>query len=565
MPLRPVPIRRRGRQLSAGLIALTLLGTLFAGTAAVTARAAGDDSGSLTVGAAWTIWDPTGYASFPSLYDASRTHADGSRESRLMISYGTSDDVFGNSTVLIESGDGGDSWAEQPICDRKTTPCRTAGVVNAARLADADQTVVTVDYEPLVNSGAPEDPDPSTPFNEANLWFRRWHVTDQGWQQQSPAKAELWDGVAWLRFQRGLLLLGDAKTLVGTVYGADATGNFVALVRSTDGGATWTSGAVLARGATFSEANLSVTADDRLMVWMRRDVKDDWTPDLYYSHSTTADGSGAWSTPVRLDGDTGNSPGSMLLGNGTALHGSGRPGNVLRAKYSGESGPGDWVDTINVYDNRPTAGRGLGGRPLAISGSSATIGLAPLTADTALVIGDNCAANWGCPASATGYPYGDDHFLWALTARVDPGRPTLDLAALFRQGRLQVLGGEALAGYGDPGSPRQSLLAYAFDGDVRNDSSVITADRSIALDLGQAQPISGIGAVARLRGARDLLIETSVDGVTWQTPTRSPRDGIVRPFRTPVTARYVRLTDPNRGGSAQAFLNELQVYPAGDR
>ncbi len=482
-----------------------------------------------------------------------------------MISYGTSNDVFGNSTVLIESNDQGESWAERPICDRETTPCRTAGVVNAVRLADAAQTVVTVDYEPLVNSGAPEDPDPSTPINEGNLWFRRWHVTDQGWQQQTPAKTQLWSGVAWLRFQRGLLLLDDARTLVGTVYGADGSGNFVALVRSIDGGATWTSGGILARGATFSESNLSFTADNRLMVWMRRDVKDDWTPDLYYSHSTTADGSGTWSTPVRMDGDTGNSPGSLLLGNGAALQGSGRPGNVLRAKYNGESGSDGWVDTINVYDNRPTAGRGLGGRPLAISGSSATVGLAGLTADTALVIGDNCAANWGCPTSATGYPYGDDHFLWALTAKVDPGRPTIDLAALFRQGRVSLLGGEELSTYGPAGSPRRSLLAYAFDGDPRNDSSVITADRSIALDLGQSFPITGIGAVARLRGARDLVIETSVDGVTWQAPTRSPRDGIVRPFRTPVSARYVRLTDPNTGGPAQAFLNELQLYTAGAR
>lgn len=557
--MNPSPVSHRIRRVAAAIFALVVLGPLLAGP---TGAAAAPGEGELTVGPVRTIWNPTGFASFPSLYDASTTNADGSRDSRLMISYGTSNDVFGNATVLIESGDDGETWAERAICDRETTPCRTAGVVNAVRLADAAHTVVTVDYEPLVNSGAPEDPDPSTPINEGNLWFRRWHVTDQGWQQQSPAKTDLWPGIAWLRFQRGLLLLSDARTMVGTVYGADATGNFVALVRSADGGATWTSGGVLARGATFSEANLSFTADDRLMVWMRRDVQHDWTPDLYYSHSTTADGSGTWSTPVRFDGDTGNSPGSMLLGNGTALQGSGRPGNVLRAKYSGESGADGWVDTINVYDNRPTAGRGLGGRPLAISGSSATIGLAPLTADTALVIGDNCAANWGCPASATGYPYGNDHVLWALTAKVDPGRPSLDLAALFRQGRLRVLGDEALTTYGLAGSPRQSLLAYAFDGDVRNDSSVVTADRSIALDLGDEYVIGGIGAIARLRGARDLTIQTSVDGETWQTPTRRPREGSVRPFRTPVSARYVRLSDPNTGGSAQAFLNELQVYTA---
>jgi hypothetical protein len=185
--------------------------------------------------------------------------------------------------------------------------------------------------------------------------------------------------------------------------------------------------------------------------------------------------------------------------------------------------------------------------------------MAAINGDTALVVGDNCAGNWGC-AYVRDYPHGNTHFLWATTATVNPGHDgRLNLGAMFRGGQLTYVN-PTFTTYGSATSPRQSLGAYAFDGDVRNDSSVVTTNRSVTLRLDRAYSITGVGAVAALKGATDLKIEISTNGTTWTTPARGARTGIVRPFTAPVSAQYVRISDPNPTGSAQAFLNELQLY-----
>ena len=501
-------------------------------------------------------------AGFPSLFNASVTNADGIRTPRLLTTYGTGADAVGrNATAMLVTTDNGASWSPAAL------PSAWAGMTNAVRLSDPAGTIVSVDYEPISISLSAPDPDPATPHNENHSVFRRWTVNGSTWTSAGTATTSFPGSppASWSRFHRGILLLGDGRTMLATVYGATASGPFTSLVHSTDRGATWIQVARLAEGTGWSEANVAPTSDGRLMAWIRRDTtvdgEDRFLPDLYYTHSSTADGSGAWSTPVRMSSDTGNSPASVLLANGVAVEGSGRPGNVVRYKYSGTSGWQDWTGRTTIYDNAPTSGTGTGGRSLAASGSSNTLALTPLTGNTVLAVGDNCAS-WGCPTTASGYPHGRSQALWKSVLEVNTDQwGTIDLASKFRRGEISYVD-PAFTTYGEG---RMSLGAYAFDGDVRTDSSVVTTSRSVTLRLDRNYDLTGFGVHAHLAGPSDVVIQTSLDGTTWTTPARAARSGALRALTTPTTARYVRISDPNpTPPGAPSFLNELQIHSTHD-
>ena len=543
--------------------------TTVALTAAVTAPAEGVEPPSpgqphVSLPAGRTFYTNPGTdpaapnAGFPSLFNASVTNPDGSRTSRLFTTYGVGTDSPGtNATAMRTSTDDGATWSPVAL------PSRWAGITNAVRLADAAGTVVAVDFEPITLSRSAADPDPSTPYNENDRVFGRWTLTGTTMTAAGTATTSYPGSppTLWARFQRGILLLPDSRTLLATVYGATASGPFTALMRSTDQGANWVQVTRLAEGAGWSEANVAPTSDGKLMAWLRRDTtvagEDRFLPDLYYTQSSTVDGSGSWTAPVKMASDTGNSPGSVLLGNGAALQASGRPGNVVRYKYSGTSGWQDWTGRTTIYTNQPTAGTGTGGRSLAASGSSNTLAVTPLTANTVLAVGDNCAS-WGCPATASGYPHGTSQSLWKSVLEVNTAQwGTIDLQSKFRRGEISFVD-PAFTTYGDG---RTSIGAYAFDGDVRADSSVVTANRSVTLRLDRAYALTGVGAHAHLTGPAGLAIETSLDGVTWSTPAQGTRSGILYPLTTPADARYVRLSDPNPPtGDGSSFLDELQLY-----
>ncbi|MBB5787238.1 hypothetical protein [Jiangella mangrovi] len=502
----------------------------------------------------------SGYAAFPAAFNAGVTNADGTHDPHLFVSYGKGPDSEGdNTTVMLESGDEGTTWT--PVEDSPTY-----GIVNAVRLADAAGTIVALDYEPLAISdpaGHAGDPVPSTPHNENLSRFIRWTLGPTGWDEAGTVTTAFpgYPAPAVVRFQKGILLQPDGETLLATVYGSDVGGTyFTGVMRSTDDGLTWTQIARIGTGAIFSEANLAPTSDGRVMAWMRRDIDDGtYLPDLYYTYSANENGDGPWSTPVRMSQDTGNSPGAVLLGNGAAVQGSGRPGNVIRYKYTGTSGYADWTGRTNIYDNTPTTSVGTPPRPLAALGSSATVALTPLTGNTVLAIGDNCAGNWGCPTSnVSGYPRGTGQSLWKSVLEVNTSQwGTIDLRSKFERGEISYVA----PSFTTYGRGRTSLGAYAFDGDVRADSSVVTTNRSVTLQLDREYLLTGFAIAAHLGGSDDVTIQTSTNGSNWSTPARGTRVGSLRPLTTPTAARYVRISDPNLTTSdGSSFLNELQIY-----
>lgn len=549
--------RRLPATLVLGIVAATAGTTLLGGAPALATAppTPGVDNRSLPEGRIFYTnpgTDPNApNAGFPALFNGSTTRADGSRASRFFVSYGVGVDAVGkNASALQISTDDGASW--QPAA----LPSKFAQVVNAVRLADAAGTIVSIDYEPIQVSQGATGP-------AAITTFRRWTINSSNtWASAGNATVSFpgYPAPTSLRMQKGILLLGDGKTLVTTVYGADSGGSFTAVVRSTDDGLSWTQTARLAYGSRYSEANLAQTSDGKLATFLRQDTtiagEDEWLPDLLYTASSTADGSGTWSAPVRMSSDTGNSPSLALLGNGAAVMGSGRPDNVIRYKNDGTAGWQGWTGRTSIYSNRPTGGS-AGGRSLAAAGSSNTLALAPIDGHRLLAVGDNCAS-WGCPSTATGYPHGRSQALWKSTLEVNTAQwGGIDLATKFRRGEIAFVG-STFASYG---RGRTSLGAYAFDGDVRADSSAVTSNRKLTLRLDRTYNLTGFAINAHLAGNADIAIETSVDGTTWTSPTRGTRVGALRPLSSPTAARYVRFSDPNLAVSdGSAFLNELQIY-----
>ncbi|GAB3427713.1 hypothetical protein [Flindersiella endophytica] len=475
------------------------------------------------------------YAGFAALFDASRTNADGTRSNRVLLSYKTARDAVGTGgTQVKQTADEGKTWQDF------SSPDGTTGMVNVIRLADAAGTVVAIDYEPTAVTAPP---------GAANQ-FRRWLLTPTGWSNGGLATFSFSEPISWARVEQAPILLGDGKTVLVTLYGAYASGTtFVIVARSVDGGTTWTEASKVVTGGGFNEASIVETTNGQLVVGLRRQAAS--SIDLYVSRSPNATGDGPWSAPSIVSSASGAAPLLQKLGNGVVVMGSGRNDNVLRFSMDGTGAT--WLHKQVLYQNYPTQSR--------TRGSSGYLGIAPLSANRFLVVGDNCAPGWGCPAGDTGHQVGKQNALWSSLVEADTAQwGKLDLRTKFQRGEIAVM--SALTSYGQG---RTSLAAYAFDGDARADSSVVSASRSVVVRLDRPYELTGLGLHAHLLGASDVRIETSLDGSAWTTPTRATRAGIVRPFATPVTARYLRLTDPNASSTADAsFLHELEVYTTTD-
>lgn len=477
------------------------------------------------------------YASAPAVFDAGTTKADGSRASRLLLAHDTA-----TGGGARESTDDGATWRDFPA----------GSVATAFRLPDAAGTVVTI------------GPD-----------LRRWVLTGGGWAAAGEARVSLSRPVATARFGPAPLVTGNGKTVLATMTGDHQDGTqFAVVVASTDEGVTWTEVAPLATGAGWRAAHLAPTSDGGLIAVLRKDenlyrgVPANLA--LYTRKAPTQSGTG-WGEPVRLSGETGHAPTVTLLGNGALVLASGRPDSVVRFSFDGK---GDtWTSPVAVYRNYPRTGGGATGwyepspdvppRLVRHVGSSGTVGVAPLSGNRVLAVGDNCAT--GCPAELTGYDVDTKNALWQSTVEADTSQwGKVDLTTLFQRGELSVVD-PALVAYGDCAEEaahcRESLAAYAFDGDARADSSLVTANRGVVLKLPRPMTVTAVGLHAYLQGATDVRIETSNDGVTWHIPTRGARNGILRPFVTPPTTRFLRITDLNRVTDPTAgFLHEIELY-----
>ncbi len=509
------------------------------------------------------------YAGYPAVYDAGVTAADGTRSSRVLLGFNAKQDLPGQKgTRLKQSTNGGATWSAFDHQDG------TLQVANLFRLPNAAGDIVTIDFEDLSVTDST-----CTDLTICRRQFNRRTLTATGWTDAGTATVTFSQPIAWSRFGQSPVLLGDGKTLLAAMYGIYNAGvtPFAVVVKSTDGGVSWTEVSQLATGAGWGEPNLSPTSDGGLLAVLRKDENLRGVVPanlaLYSRKAPTRSGTG-WGAAVRLTSETGNSPTVKMLGNGAIVLASGRPDNVLRFSFDGKGT--SWTAPATLYRNHPTTGGDADGwytpdgpaaRPLRHLGSSGTIGVMPIGGNRLLAVGDNCASGWGCPNDSTvgGYTVDKVNALWKSSVEVDTEQwGKADLTTMFQRGELTVVD-SPLTRYGDCagdlGACRQSLAAYAFDGDPRADSSLVTANRGVTLRLPRPMGVTGLGLHVYLQGTTDVRIETSMDGSSWGTPARGTRDGIVRPFTAPVTARYLRISDPNAiTDPTAAFLHELELY-----
>lgn len=514
------------------------------------------------------------YAGHPAGYDAGVTKADGSRTTRLLLGYTVGADLPpAKANRVKESLDGGATWRHDFPYDDGAVQ-----VANLFRLPNAAGEVVTIDAMDLDVTD-----DTCTDVPTCRRMFNRRSLTATGWADAGVATVTFSQAITLARFGQSPLVLGDGRTLLAGMYGVFEAGAtpFAVVVKSTDEGRTWTEVAQLATGAGWSEPHLSTTSDGGLLAVLRKDENLRETVPanvaLYSRKAPTQTGAG-WGDLVRLSDDTGNSPTVKMLGNGVLVLASGRPDNVLRFSFDGKGT--SWSQPSNLYQNYPHTGGQLDGwyvppnesapRLMRHLGSSGTVGVTPVSGNRLLATGDNCAADWGCPndATVTGYNLDNKNALWKSTVEVDTDQwGKVDLTTMFLRGELTVVD-PTMARYGncptDVSYCRQSLAAYAFDGDPRADSSLVTANRSVTLRLPRPMTVTALGLHVFLQGNTDVRIETSADGVNWNIRTRGARDGIVRPFVTPVTTQYLRISDLNAiTNPTAAFLNELELYTNG--
>jgi len=512
------------------------------------------------------------YAGYPAVFDGGSTGVDGSRTQRIMLTYNSKQDLPGEKGNKVKwSQNGGVNWADYPSHDG------TIQASNMVRLPIASGGVIAINYEDLGVTN-PTDPLCSSQPPCRHV-FNRWMMTPTTFVDAGTAHVTFLAGkpIAWARFGQGPIVLDDGKTMLSAMYGVrnGTWQSFTTVVRSTDLGLTWHEVAELAAGPGWNEASLGRTSDGGLIAVMRKDEQlRGVVPEnvaLYTRKAPTQSGAG-WGAAVRLADEGGNSPSVELMGNGALVLASGRPDGLLRFSYDGKGTT--WTAPYKLYQNYPRTGGEADGwheggnaadRPMRHLGSSGTVGIMPLGGTRLLAVGDNCASGWGCPSDTGGYDVGRQNAMWKSWVSVSVGDWTrLDLTTMFRNGQLTVQDRQLVRFGNCPGNLagcRHALDAYAFDGDARSDSSLVTATRSATLRLPSVTTVAALGVHAHLLGSSDIRIEVSTNGTTWSNPAREARDGIVREFTSPVQAQYIRLTDPNPlSDTTAAFLNEVEIY-----
>ncbi|TDC54364.1 hypothetical protein E1212_02680 [Jiangella ureilytica] len=539
------------------------------------------------------------FMGFPGLFNGASTNGEGVRNQRLIAGYNRNRDAVGaGSVVLRESTDGGGVWGTFASADGYLQP------MNFVRLPVASGAVYAIDFEDLYTTrGTDADGNPNCAIQWCREVFNRRMLAGSTWVDVAEDAKVYFAGktVAWARFHQGPILMSDGRTMLSTMYGRYGQAHgwtwFTGVVRSGDGGQNWSlvHEFSVTAAQSFAEPSLAPTSDGGLIAVLRKDenFKSRAIPSnvaLYTVRSSDQTGEN-WGAPILLSSDGGNSPSVELLGNGSLVLASGRTDNQLRFSYDGRGTT--WDGPYRPWTNYPTTGGETSGefagwyrydadasgcclyRPMRHLGSSGTMGVEAISGNQAFVIGDNCGSGWGCPCPwgagwmcpqrAGGYTRGTTHGLWKTTVTVNNGRAgRLDLPAMFRADQLTVAE-TAFSRYGlcpdGIAGCRQSYAAFAFDGDIRSDTSLVTPNRSVTLRLPRAYQLTGVGLHMNLQGPADARIQVSTDGVTFTTPARAARDGYLRPFASPVTAQYVRISDPNTiTNTLEAFLNEVELY-----
>jgi hypothetical protein len=516
-----------------------------------------------------TVWDPAGntQAAFPYLVAADTIGADGVPVRRLAARFSLAPDSASADSRdgQVESVDGGATF---PATTYTEDPTKAAAVTGATPLRDG--TLLSYSFKPTATSGS-------------TATYTAFRSTDAGatWTSE-PTSFGLGASVSGgTRLFGAPLELADG-TILMSLYGqfSGGTNDRAQVEASTDGGHTFTRRAVLANGdATndYNEASIAALPSGKLIAVIRHHVSEALATPVYTT--ATKDGT-TWSTILPLSVSFPNgydpyddsskallavAPNLKLMPNGVLVLSSGRPDNWVAISTNGE-GTG-WVGQL-TYRNCPSDG-------VRTHGSTGNGGVDYVSANRAVVVGDNCEMTWGCVTSSeTHFTIDKQTRIWRRWIDVltpDVGR--IDLATKYRTGKITIGGDMTTTAAGHP----RARADGAFDGSTEYWSSAVHAGGpgTFVLNLDRVYPLTKIGLSLRNGRLASGRVYTSTDGVNWGQPvvTAADRTDLAMEYFTlagPVRARYVKVeldasTNCGTGlGSSCAFLNELELYSSID-
>lgn len=523
---------------------------------AIAADGASAHEAALVRGAISTLFEPGDgeLGSFPGAYSIDRVGVDGMLGKRIFVavSQNPDDPAAPLMGAFLVSDDLGATF--EPIVGQPP-----ALGTNIARLRDG--TMIDVSFKATAVDGA-----------SAELAVRR--STDDGltWTEES-ATLTTAAPIGGIRMHRDIFELGGGSLRMGAYiayaggegYGAD-------LLASDDRGATWTAVTIAPASATkdFNETTVAQVADGSLLAISRTAVASG-TGNLAVARSD--DLGATWSTPTDLQISIGGGaegarvgvdPMLRLMPNGVLVLSAGRNDNWIAMSPDGTGHA--WEAGQITYVNYPTTPGGA----LRTHGSSGYTGLAAVASNRLLLVGDNCANSWGCPASEGGWTVDDAYRIWQ--AHVDvltPDVGKIDLARAYAAGRIEVEGNPTWTSDAHP----ETGLAALFDGSTAHWSSAIVegdAAPEVDIRLDRIHELTRIGLCMRPGVPASAQVYVSDDGESWGEPVVSTGE------RTQYALEYFELPEPTRAGHVRivgtstadcgeglddcGMLTELELY-----
>ncbi|MDQ0363865.1 discoidin domain-containing protein [Catenuloplanes indicus] len=526
-----------------------------------------------------TVWDPPGddapgstpvQAAFPGVLAVDAVATDGTPVRRQYARFGlTRDDP--NITGLSAQLESVDDGATFPAATYLDDPAR-AVQTSAIRLRDGSLLAYSFKTQPPpYNVGRHVRLTAYRSTDEGRTWASEDVLVDMGVYFHGGRTASV-----PLELPNG--------DIVFAVYGkyADSANYRVQLQASTDGGRTFTRRGILApadAANSYNETGLAALPNGKLIAVVRHHVPnsagslDDVGVPVW---TTSADNGATW-TPLRdlsvtfpygydpMDDTTKKleavAPDLKLMPNGALVLRAGRPDNWVAISTDGQ-GTG-WIGQL-TYRNCPTDGD-------RHRGSTGYGGIDYVSANRAVVVGDNCDVTWSCTAtSGSRFTVDKQTRVWRRWIDVltpDVGR--IDLATKYRKGKITVSGNMTSS---VPGHPR-ARVDGAFDGSTEYWSSAVNTGGAgtYVLHLDRSYPLTKIGLSLRNGRTATGRVHLSSDGVTWGQPVAvaADRTHLAMEFftlPTPAEARFVKIEvdassacAPHLTGSC-SFLNELELY-----
>ena len=237
-------------------------------------------------------------------------------------------------------------------------------------------------------------------------------------------------GWTWGGMNRGLRvnqgMISDAAGNLYLSYYTRYTGDLgtrTEVAISRDNGVTWTRhGPIIQSSATqqYNEAGISWAPNGEMVAVVTQDeVAPGATARKHLKLITARSANGqTWTghkvLPISYDAGYsirpdaagvrryGVSPSLVLLGNGAMTLRFGRPDNWFAISTDGGN---SFIQARRTYVNYPSSGN-------PYHGSSGNGNHAAVANDRVLVVGDNCAPSWGCPAGDSGFTIDNKYRVW---------------------------------------------------------------------------------------------------------------------------------------------------------